>query len=754
MGIWAIIYSGRAYIPLEPASPRSWLKEVRDLLGFTHALVEEVEGIAPALPDTVIALSLKNTPHPGSPTFTPISRPPGKDIAIFLTSGSTGTPKAITYQDRHLLFDALRQGHDLRITPNDQFDLLFPGWFSAATACIFPALLHGAGLHLYDLRARGVLELKSWMDDRGITISNMGVSAFRSFCKVHSHTQHLPDLRLMCLSAEQVQQEEVRLFRDNFPPTCTLQVAYASTEARTLSQWFYTHEMPLPGQVVPLGRPVSGKELTIVDESGMELPPNQTGEIRIRSAYIPLPKNNLPAGDSDLATLYTGDLGYFDESGLLWFAGRKDLQFKVRGLRIQPETIERAMRSLNLIADAVVVHHASAGIVGFYLSPKNEMPQAEIQEKLRHLLPSYLLPQKTIWLAEFPLNRNGKPDRQTLQSWNLPAQDIAVASMPEKDHILETILAAIQQVLKINHLTPGSHFFDDLGGDSLQAMEVWAIVCRGLNLNLPLDDFYFHPKPAHLAGKIKATLQQATSATLLLAQGEATLPPVFAISPYPNELGCYLHLARQWPGKEDLIGIRWSHFQLEPLSYIARKIALAIIDKQPDGDYRLLGYSFGGMLAFAAARELEQLTKNNVQVVLIDTPTYRPTQVWWKMAGYPLAKPKYLLQKAKGLISPSNKQQSPTEGPQHSQQTTRLIREFHPDQPLFMGRLTLFEASVPTVSGFHYRRDLDWEQWVPGGVQRTVVAGNHNQMVQPEAIATMLKALSAQSFFQKESTSR
>ena len=106
---------------------------------------------------------------------------------------------------------------------------------------------------------------------------------------------------------------------------------------------------------------------------------------------------------------HTGDLGYFDEDGKLYFSGRKDFQIKHMGHRIELEEIEQAMDLVpNLKRSCCLMDVSHNRIVAFYLG---DVKSTEIRKVLKERVPEYMVPRKFIQADTFPLNKNGKTDR-------------------------------------------------------------------------------------------------------------------------------------------------------------------------------------------------------------------------------------------------------------------------------------------------------------------------------------------------------
>lgn len=362
---------------------------------------------------------------------------PGDTAAIFATSGTTGKPKLVALSHRAILFDIGRQVNDLFLGPGDCFDLCFSIGFSASLAPIFGALLTGARLCPFD--AKGDLgSLPAWMAHRGVSISTLSVSTLRSVFLTPRHRFTGHALRLLSVGGEPLLAQDVEAVHALFPASVVLQNAMAATETRTYAQFFVLRSEEL-GEVVPIGWPVAGKEVILL-ENGVAVPPGKPGEIAIRSRYLASGYINHDAETQqkfelqpDGAMLYRpGDLGQWAPDGSLIFLGRSDTQVKIRGHRVELLAVEAALRRCPGVANCTVVAREDepgdlrlvAYVTG--LTGTQPLPKA-LRETMAVELPDSMIPSHFVALEALPLNSNGKVDRSRLPA---PSQGAGPAAAP------------------------------------------------------------------------------------------------------------------------------------------------------------------------------------------------------------------------------------------------------------------------------------------------------------------------------------
>jgi len=195
------------------------------------------------------------------------------------------------------------------------------------------AILNGASLFPYEVRQKGLDELVALMRCEEITITVMGASLFRSFVDVLGDADTFPNLRLIRLGSETIQERDVELYKRHFPPHCLLVNGLASGETQTIRFYCMNHDTVTTGPIVPVGYPVEDKTILLLDDDGKEVEAGQVGEIVVMSRYLasgywrrPELTNavfrpaDAPGGPR---SYYTGDLGRMNPDGSLVCLGRK-----------------------------------------------------------------------------------------------------------------------------------------------------------------------------------------------------------------------------------------------------------------------------------------------------------------------------------------------------------------------------------------------------------------------------------------------
>jgi amino acid adenylation domain-containing protein len=518
--ILGVLKTGRSYVCLDPSFPRHRNASILADSG-ARQIVCDLPNLARAATlasDGHALLLLEDLPG-GLPSDNPgVPVRAGMDLGIFYTSGSTGAPKGVLWRHDICLH---RMQVDRLVTPIDSGDrltLLTPLAFPAATSNIFWALLSGACLCLYDVRKLGTAGFADWLRDQEISCLRSPVALFRHFLESIPAGLNLPRLRLVVLSGDALFAHDVERARERLPECAVIVNRYSTSEAGLVCVNRITRETEVDPGIVPLGRPVPGKRVRLLDADGSPLAADSTepGEIAIASAYLAagyrgLPELTnarfLPDPENPGGRLYrSGDLGRLRADGSLEFLGRRDHRLKIRGYPVELAAVEAALNGIAGVEVAAVTTRPDASgenslVAHVAPQPGRKMAAAQLRRSLAQILPEYMIPASVLVRAELPLTPSGKIDRQALSSSDTgtPAPR-PTASLPRSD--TEARIARIwREVLGLEQVGRDEDFFS-LGGHSLLAARVIARLNDDLRLDLPLASFYLAPTVSGLAALI------------------------------------------------------------------------------------------------------------------------------------------------------------------------------------------------------------------------------------------------------------
>ncbi|KAA2254639.1 non-ribosomal peptide synthetase [Solihabitans fulvus] len=507
----AVLRVRAAYVALDPRDPPERIAALLADAGVRVALTERAH--RDLVGGDVIALLAPELDS--APTGDlPVRQGDPADLAyLAYTSGSTGTPKGVCVPHRAIV--RLVLGQELvAARRTDVFLQYAPVAFDASTLEIWGPLLNGGTLVVAPPGELGPAELVELVRRERVTVLWLTAGLFHQV--VDEGLTDLPALRRLIaggdvLSAAHVDRAVAAL------PDCVVVNGYGPTENTTFTCW-HPVRAPLAGRDVPIGLPVNGTEVYLLDDDLRPVADGTVGTLHAAGAglargYLNRPSLTAqrflpnPFATSRGALMYdTGDLARWHD-GVLEFVGRADGQVKVRGYRVEPGEVEAALRGLADVRNAVVVaqDHSVGGrrLAAFYES-EFAIPSSELRRSLSATLPGYLVPATFTWLESLPLTAVGKADRAALAARrNRQRPDIG-SDYRAPTTRLESWLAGLwQEVMEIDPVGVDDDFFE-LGGHSLLATRVTSEIASEFDVFVRARTFYENPTIAELAVQVAA----------------------------------------------------------------------------------------------------------------------------------------------------------------------------------------------------------------------------------------------------------
>jgi len=428
-------------------------------------------------------------PRLRGPEINPGVRSGPRSLAFVLyTSGSTGRPKGITQSHRNVLHEAMHYTNSGHFGADDRFLLVSSISFGDSVRTIYAALLNGASLYPFDIRAEGLVPLAGWLREHSITIYRSIPTTFRHFVASLKGDEDFRSLRLVYLGGETVHKTDVELYKRHFPRQCVLVNRLGTTETLTFRACFIDHDTPIGGSGVPVGYAVPDKDVLVVDENGAPVKHGAIGEVLVRSRYL---SPTLPADpvDPDLRVYRTGDLGRLHADGCLEHLGRTDFQVKIRGRRVETADVEAALLSMSTLREAVVVarrRHGDDALVAYVVPANGRTPDVgALRRRLAAQLPGYMIPSACVVLDALPLLPNGKVNRRALPDPGTTRPDLDVPFVAPRNDAEAAIAQIWTDLLALDRVGVHDDFLD-LGGDSLMATRIIARVSDRFGVSVPL----------------------------------------------------------------------------------------------------------------------------------------------------------------------------------------------------------------------------------------------------------------------------
>jgi amino acid adenylation domain-containing protein len=486
--VLGVLRSGAAYLPLDPSHPDA---RITDLLTDAGAAAvvstseQAIRIVAPAIP-VFDAGPADSEPSGGDrPQFRPVRVGAEDPAYVIYTSGSTGEPKGVQVLHGQLAASTLARRQVYPGPPT--FLLVSPLAFDSSVAGLWNALTTGGRLVvatsvevrdpdlLLDLIARHQVDrllcVPSLYAVLLSAVQRRGTDSVRSLDTVIVAGETLPP----ALVARHI---AVR------GPASVLVNEYGPTETTV---WASYHRVCGPGGSgtgrtrIPIGRPVPGVRLYVLDRHGRPAPLGAEGELVIgghlvADGYLGRPEATAQVfvGDPFIGTpgarMYrTGDIVRWNETGTLDFVGRRDHQIKIRGHRVELGAIEAALRDVPAVQDAVVTTDPTGtGLVGFVVASA-DLDAGWVRSRLAERLPPVMLPGRITMVDRFPLTVTGKVDRAALAACVPEPRPVGFAR-PAADTAVG-VITAWAEVLNLTNVPAGVNFFD-LGGNSLTMFQL------------------------------------------------------------------------------------------------------------------------------------------------------------------------------------------------------------------------------------------------------------------------------------------
>lgn len=428
--------SGRAYIPLDVTFPVERVKQVIEeveakiVINFT----EEDLGIEKVYNKTSIENIISSLM--GQVVSEENWVKDDENAYILFTSGSTGKPKGVQISKNNL--DSFNNWFGKYMSLDDSSDVMMNQVsysFDVSVIPIYLGLIYGKTLNSLS---------KKTLEDFRLLFSNLKESnikewvstpALAEMCIKDSNfnSSLMPNLRTFFFAGEVLSKKLIKELMERFEGVRIIN-GYGPTEGTVLlSAIDVTEKMLEDERSIPIGYPMDGGILKIVDDKGNTLKDGEKGELlalgkSISKGYF----NNEEmtnkvffyeeANGEVLRGYKTGDLAYY-ENGIIYYCGRKDFQIKLNGFRIELEDIENNLRKVSNVNNCVVfpvykdekISHLASFVT---LKEENELSSLKnsilIKDELKKYIPSYMIPRNIKVLKEFPINTNGKIDRKKL----------------------------------------------------------------------------------------------------------------------------------------------------------------------------------------------------------------------------------------------------------------------------------------------------------------------------------------------------
>jgi amino acid adenylation domain-containing protein len=651
VGLLGVLKAGGAYVPIDPNYPPD---RIADLLDDSQVqvLLTQSRLLKSLPPHTATSICLDTD-------WDTIAQQPSAnldrhlnfaDLAyVIYTSGSTGKPKGVkihhqgfaNYLNWCIKAYTVAQGSGAPVQSSISFD--------ATITSIFSPLLVGQKVVL--LPERNEIEALVSLLESSTNFSLVKITpAHLEILKYLLKPAVAPDrTRALIVGGEALLGNNLAFWRDHAPNTRIIN-EYGPTETVVGCCVYEVTKDTCLSAAIPIGRPIANTQLYVLDRLLQPVPIGVKGELYIggdgvaqgywRRADLTTERFIAnPFSQDPHARLYkTGDLARYLPDGNLDYLGRIDHQVKIRGFRIELGEIETTLAQHPDVERLVVVVNddipGNRRLVAYIVPQANRQPTIyALRQFMAQKLPEHAVPAVFMTLAEFPLTPNGKVDRAALPAPESIRTKLAADLIAPRDELELALTKIWERVLAVESIGIGENFFE-LGGNSLIAVRLVAAIDLQWQRKIGLSTLLQHPTIAELAKILHQAQADTTWSSLVQIESSGSKLPLFCIHPVGGNILEYYPFARLSLDRPiyglQALGLDGLQAPLSQIEEMAAHYINEIETVQPNGPYFLVGYSFGGLVAFEIACQLTSQGKQIGLLALLDNvspnlPKVRPS---------------------------------------------------------------------------------------------------------------------------------
>ena len=755
--ILATLLAGCAYQPIDTHFPDERIKKLLDisqphLLVTTQAhrarVIELVaDGVEVLCVDDVGMGQSKEKLH----TALSIDAP----AYLLSTSGSTGEPKSVLHSHKGLLRGASHYRADLSVSNVDHIALILPLTYTPSIFCIFGALLSGASLHMFDLKSRSIEDMASWVITEQITLLYSSPTIFRRLLRGYADELNLSSLRSIQLAGEPLYTADVDMWREKNSQKFFLYNGMGTTEISCFARFFIFTDTEFEGAQIPVGTPYEDSTYKIVDENNTPVADGEEGQLVVYGDYLPagyferpdLSEGKfIPVSEGEALPGYrTGDLVKRSTAGHLIHLGRADGQVKLRGQRVELSEVEAWMLKSGLATEAVVIHKKEVDndyLCAFF------QPESSIRDMRKYLssvLPPFMIPTRLLSMAELPTNHSGKVDRLALQNLSFSTSE---GKITNADSVIEQrVVECFKTILKNDQVGATTNFFD-LGGDSLNAVELSIEIQRRLSVPINASTLIEAPTPRSLAKEVRQLLSSGNAKSLVrfddreyCAKRAADEIPIFCVPGMFGDAMSFRALASKMLPTRAVYAIEYPGYNGEEITYrtLDELVTLCFDDisaAYPQGPIALVSYSLGGTVAFELCKKLRAAGREIRSFVMLDC--YSPAGIKMRHARDEFIKSlKQAYRRIRRLDDLDLRTQRNNKA---NKAVTQSIYHFKPTPGDIPNALLVLAKDQPKPLGFidNYKQ---WSKLIVSGLETLEVAGTHLSLIHPDKAETICQII-------------
>jgi amino acid adenylation domain-containing protein len=642
IGMLAIMKAGGAYVPIDPDYPLDRQEYILKNSAVEMVITDSEYPLTNLLSETQL-IKLKEINIDNLKNINPQVAVDSAQLAYTIyTSGSTGMPKGVMIEHHSAVNLILWVNTEFNVGPEDCLLFITSMCFDLSVYDIFGLLAAGGSIVMVEKQElMDVPKLKEMLVKHRVTFWDSVPSTMDYFVDEleSAESQYfLNSLRLVFMSGDWIPVNLPNRIKKCFPKAEVISLGGA-TEGTVWSNFYRIDNVQSNWTSIPYGKPISNNFFYILDEQLNPVPAGEAGELYIggvgvargyandkektNRSFIKDPFNNELGG-----RMYkTGDLGRMMPNMNMEFIGRIDDQVKIRGFRIELGEIASCLQKHPQVKSAVVLAKPVKGhekeLVAYVVG---EVKTIELKAFLIEKLPFYMVPGNYVLLEAIPLTSNGKVDKNALLMHECPTADKTIFYVGPRTNI-EKLLADIWvEALMLTRVGIYDNFFE-LGGHSLIAVKVMTKIERLTGKRLPLASLFENPTIEKMAQLLDLDGRTITWDSLVPIKPRGNKMPLYIVHGAGLNVLLFNAVAMGLSADQPVYGLQAKGLNGidEPCTKIedmAAHYISAITRQNPGGPYALAGFSFGGIIAYEMARQLEAMGKEVKMLAVFDTYAY------------------------------------------------------------------------------------------------------------------------------------
>lgn len=498
IGIVGVLKAGCCFLPLTEKTPSERMRFMLDDSKCRIILTTDVKMVDdPAL----IIIDLEERNYYAKCRTQGPEREAGDIAYVIYTSGTTGTPKGVVVTQNNLS-NYIHWIDDLQvINSNDRTILLTSYSFDLGYTALFSSLFIGCELHMVEEEClNSIALLTNYLVDNQISYIKLTPSLYSLLLEANATKEMLANLKLVILGGEPLHSSLIKKSFSQHPHVQMIN-HYGPTETTIgcIAGFIDVDKMSLYDKWVVIGKPIKNVNAFILNSDQRVVPIGTPGEICISGnglsrGYLNNPvmtKQKFITTPYSAGTLVyrTGDIGKYLEDGTIAFINRRDGQVKIRGYRVELGEIETVLLKHDKIKECLVIcrEENMQKLIYAYIVPNKHIDIADIKIYLGNYLPDYMIPQFILPVTKFPLNANGKIDRELLPVPDNTSLDF-IPPRNENENILADIWSEVLAI-PIEKVSVKAGFFE-LGGHSLLAMTLALRINRHFLVEITIKNIF------------------------------------------------------------------------------------------------------------------------------------------------------------------------------------------------------------------------------------------------------------------------